>query len=164
MHTLGLSSQPFLFTGNVYNKVCDQINKVDAEVCLDILGKVCLVALAVFALYVSWKLFLPFFVVGIIIGALTYVPEQKGGCHSGSCSTGFLEEVTGVKLPRVILLALAVGNLAVHVDHHPNIFVPSVGIFTGAWIGRLAAKWYCRNTQQNRAPEPSRHTCHAHSH
>jgi hypothetical protein len=66
------------------------------------------------------------------------IPE-KGSCGGSSCTQGFIEQLTKVKLPP---LASLIANLAVtwcHIHCHPRFFVPIVGGSLGAWAGQRVA-------------------------
>lgn len=107
-----------------------------------IVEKVSVIALGVLAALTSSFLFIPTFALGTLIGMATY-KESKHSHHqhknSDSCGHGFIEEKTGVKLPESIALIAGFAAMAVHIDHHPVVFVPTVGITLGIWVGNLAA-------------------------
>lgn len=111
-----------------------------------ILEKISAAALGVFAAYVDLKLFLPFAILGIGIGIYNYMSNAKSHSHShgevgGACSQGFLEHLTGVKLPPVVSLVTNLAITACHIDHHSMVFVPIMGLSIGAWIGQNAAHY-----------------------
>jgi len=114
-----------------------------SERLFQILEKVSAVALGIFCAYASMELFIPFFLAGMAIGLYQHfssTPEQKDAARISSCAQGFLEQLTGVKLPPLISL---ITNLAItwcHIDHHTTIFVPVVGVSLGAWAGQAAGK------------------------
>lgn len=103
------------------------------------LEKVSLVALAAFAAVSDVFLFTYSFTAGMAIGLLwdgatqTQCDEQHKGC--GTCSNGFLEHLTKVKLPLGIGVVANVAILAAHIDHHATVFVPLVGVTTGIYVG-----------------------------
>lgn len=113
--------------------------------------KVCAIALGVLAAVTSYWLFLPAFAVGTLVGIATYKkPDHHHGHHhhdhkhshkaeGGSCSHGFIEQTTGVEVPRSIALMAGFAVMAVHIDHHAPVFVPIVGVTLGLWAGKLAA-------------------------
>lgn len=110
---------------------------------LYILEKVTAVALGVFCAYASMELFLPFFFVGMAVGLYQHISAQGeagGPTGTASCSQGFLEQLTGVRLPRFVSLIANVGVTWCHIDHHTTIFVPIVGVSLGAWIGQATGR------------------------
>jgi len=112
---------------------------------INVIEKVSAFALGFFAASVSLKSFLPFFFMGVCIGAYTYTQDKKT-CGRGhpvfSCANGLLEQLTGVKLPRLISLAVNVAVTVCHIDHHASVFVPVIGISVGTWIGNIGSH-YC---------------------
>ncbi len=102
------------------------------------LEKISAVALGVFALMNSAPLFISFFLLGI---GVRWYQIRSGDCASvnrtgSSCSQGFLEQVTGIRLPPLISFAANLAVIWCHIEHHPTIFVPIVGISLGAWAGQ----------------------------
>ena len=107
-----------------------------------VLEKVSALALGVFAAYVNLWLFVPFAVLGVGIGIYNYyaaVQQGRRDAAASACSQGFLESLTGVKLPAPISLLANLAITAVHIDHHSDVFVPIVGLSVGAWFGQNAA-------------------------
>lgn len=128
-----------------------------------ILEKVSLIALAVFAAYLSPKLFFPFFGAGILLGTYLYwnkkitwpIPGREckhdieEGCEndsketceheheSGGCSQGFLEQLTGVRLPPPLALGANIAITVCHIEHHSAVFAPIIGLNAGMWVGSL---------------------------
>jgi hypothetical protein len=110
---------------------------------LYILEKVTAVALAVFCAYACMELFLPFFLVGMAVGLYQHISAQgqlEGPTGAASCSQGFLEQLTGVRLPRLVSLIANVGVTWCHIDHHTTIFVPVVAVSVGAWVGQATGR------------------------
>lgn len=110
------------------------------DVCA-ILEKVSAVALGVLALMTNWQLFVPYFVGGILLGAYQQVTQENNGHshgHGSACSQGFLESITGVKLPAPLSLACNVAMTACHIDHHDTVFVPIVALILGTWTAKAA--------------------------
>lgn len=108
---------------------------------MKVLEVVSLVVLAVIACYTNYKLFLPFFGAGILLGTyMHWKTEQKptliSGSDGGGCSQGFLEQLTGVKLPAPIGLAVNVAMTYEHIVHHSKIFPPIIGLNAGYWVGK----------------------------
>jgi hypothetical protein len=112
-----------------------------------ILEKISLVALAAFAAYTNPKLFFPFFGAGILLGAYLHwnkkPKEHHGHAHEegGGCSQGFIEQLTGVKLPPPLGLAANIAITVVHIDHHDTVFVPLTGLNAGMWVGKLMGEY-----------------------
>lgn len=105
------------------------------------LEKVSLVALGVFSAYIDLKLFVPSFFAGMCISVYIYFQDKKEAqCDSSvsSCAHGFVEQLTGVKLPAAISLAANLGVTVCHIEHHATVFVPIIGVSLGAWVGKLA--------------------------
>jgi hypothetical protein len=115
--------------------------KSKMDITMNILEKVSAVALGAFSLYTSWKLFTPFFAIGLAIGAYNYFQNRKT-CHhqapGSACSQGFLEQLTGVKLPAPISLVANIAITVCHIDHHAIVFVPIIGLSMGAWVGKMS--------------------------
>lgn len=108
-----------------------------------IVEKISAVALGALAALTAFWLFLPSFVVGALIGVVGHKTSTISHSHhhkvESSCSHGFIEQTTGVKLPQSLALAAGVAVMAVHIDHHASVFVPIVGVTLGIWTGNLAA-------------------------
>lgn len=108
---------------------------------MKVLEVVSLVFLAVIACYTNYKLFLPFFGAGVLLGTYMYwnIKERPviiSDGDSGGCSQGTLEQLTGVKLPAPIALAVNVAMTYEHVVHHSKIFPPIIGLNAGVFIGK----------------------------
>lgn len=107
-----------------------------------ILEKISLCALAIFAAYISPKLFFPFMGGGIVLGAYLYwdthtEQDPEGIEDTGGCSQGFLEQLTGVKLPPPIGLGANLAITACHLEHHAAVFAPLIGLNFGMWVGKF---------------------------
>lgn len=131
---------------------CDHVHphhKPVSERLFVLLEKVSAVALGAFAAYASFELFLTFFLTGTAVGIYQYIttgPREETGHGGSTCSQGFLEQLTGVKLPPLISLG---ANLAItwcHIDHHTSVFVPIIGLGIGAWAGQTGASLCSRAT------------------
>jgi len=112
-----------------------------------VLEKISAVALGALSFYINWPLFVQFFAAGVAIGIYSGIKEQnKGGAvrPSASCTQGLLEQLTGVRLPAPVGLAVNVAVTVCHLDHHAKVFVPIVGISLGAWAGKCAAPLWKR--------------------
>jgi len=123
---------------------------------MQILEKISFVALAAFAGYTSPRLFLSFVGGGTVLSIYLHW-DAKSPCknpHSedkhthvhdegdgGGCSQGFLEKLTGVRLPAPLGLAANFAITACHIDHHDSIFVPLVGLNTGMWLGKQIGEY-----------------------
>ena len=93
------------------------------------------VALAVFAYLVDAVLFVPFFLVGSAIGfyqAVTSNDSERDHSARMGCSRGLMEQLTGIKLPRLVSLATDVAVMWCHIDHHSTVFVPMIALYSGA--------------------------------
>lgn len=106
------------------------------------LEKITAVALGVFCAYTDIQLFIPFFAIGVGVSIYEhYSGNEREGCGDPtSCSQGFMEQLTGVKLPPLLSLMT---NLAVtwcHIEHHTKVFVPIIGISIGAWMGKSVTR------------------------
>lgn len=81
--------------------------KSKMDITMNILEKVSAVALGAFSLYTSWKLFTPFFAIGLAIGAYNYFQNRKT-CHhqapGSACSEVFRRFFTGLSFQRLYLL------------------------------------------------------------
>lgn len=108
-----------------------------------ILEKVSAVALGVFSAYVSYDLFLAFFILGTAVGAYQYFysddNDRIARHKASSCSQSLLEQLTGAKLPPLASLLANLGITWCHIDHHTRIFVPIVGFSLGVWTGQSGA-------------------------
>jgi hypothetical protein len=112
-----------------------------------VLEKISLLALMVFAAYVDPILFFPFLGGGFILGlAVHYMQPKKESEHSHDhqtigCSQGFIEQLTGVRLPPPVGLAANVAIAVCHIDHHSTVFVPLIGLNAGMWLAKLAIEY-----------------------
>lgn len=116
-----------------------KISKYDSLV--GVIEKISAIALGVFSAYTSRKLFVPYFFVGFCIGVYSNIQNEKSCDHPhsvSSCAHGLLEQLTGVKLPRIVSLAANIAATVCHIDHHETVFVPVTGISLGAWAGKIA--------------------------
>ena len=116
-----------------------KISKFDSLV--GIIEKISAIALGVFSAYTSRTLFVPYFFVGFCIGIYSNIQNKDSCDHPdtvSSCAHGLLEQLTGVKLPRIVSLAANIAVTVCHIDHHETVFVPVIGISLGAWAGKTA--------------------------
>lgn len=116
-----------------------KISKFDSLV--GVIEKISAIALGVFSAYTSRKLFVPYFFVGFCIGIYSNSQNNNSCDHSSpvsSCAHGLLEQLTGVKLPKIVSLAANIAATVCHIDHHETVFVPITGISLGAWAGKIA--------------------------
>lgn len=110
---------------------------------LRVLECVSAVALGVFSAITNIKLFVPFFLVGMAIGVYQYLKEGKQAGNNApvsACSQGFLEQLTGSRLPVVISLMANIAVTLCHIDHHSDVFVPIVALTLGTWVGKVGAE------------------------
>ena len=72
---------------------------------LSVLEKISAVALGAFAAYTNLELFVPFFLFGVAVGIYDKFvnQDQCQSGHSASCCLGFLEKLTGARLPPFFL-------------------------------------------------------------
>lgn len=114
------------------------------DVLINIIEKISAIVLGIFSAYVCLELFIPFFFIGIAIGIYSYTQDKKSCDHThpgSSCAHGLLEQLTGVKLPKIVSLGANLAVTVCHIDHHAAVFVPVVGISLGAWIGKMVAHY-----------------------
>ncbi|MBA3958079.1 MAG: hypothetical protein H0X51_06775 [Parachlamydiaceae bacterium] len=102
-----------------------------------VISKAVFVAIGAFACYIEMQLFIPFFFVGMLIKTIQY--QQQGdailqGTDITSCSLSALEQLSEMRLPPMVSLAIIVATFVCHVEHHPSVFVPVTAIFLGAWV------------------------------
>lgn len=121
----------------------DLLTKENIKQVWRIVEKVSVVALGVLAAMTAPHFFVPAFALGTLLGALTAKPSYHQHKHdhqmNGGCSHGYIEDITEVRLPRQLESTAAFAVLAVHIDHHADVFVPIVGVTLGMWAGNLAA-------------------------
>jgi len=102
--------------------------------------KVSMVAIAVFAAVTDPILFAASFSLGLVIGLFDR-QHDKAAVHHGhaACAHSFLEDLTGVKMPAPLGFIANVAVLVAHIDHHPTVFTPLVGVIMGLWAGKMLA-------------------------
>jgi len=112
--------------------------------------KISVLALGVLSAMADFKLFLPFFIAGLGYGIYSAVTNQNGASHQigSACSQGFLEQITGIGLPRPVSLLANVAITACHIDHHSSVFVPVTALSFGAWIGKIGLEFSRWASQQ----------------
>jgi hypothetical protein len=69
-------------------------------------------------------------------GKCKKVPGAYEHEEGGGCSQGFLEQLTGVKLPPLIGLAANGAIMYGHIAGHSSIFVPLIGLNIGVFVGK----------------------------
>ena len=108
---------------------------------LELAEKVSLVAIGIMAALIDLPLFACTFLIGAAIGLLSDQKHLVSEHHADHalCSHGFLEHLTGIKLPAPIGLAANVAIFVAHLDHHATVFVPIVGVTMGIWAGKQAS-------------------------
>lgn len=119
-------------------------HREESRTLIGVIEKISAIALGVFSAYTNWKLFIPFFFVGVCIGVYSYLQDKRASDHmhpGSSCAHGLLEQLTGVKLPPVISLAANIAVTICHIDHHADVFVPIVGVSLGSWLGETASHY-----------------------
>lgn len=117
-----------------------------------IVEKVSLLAIGVFAAITLPKIFAITFCASIILGLIDKSIEKTDHKHQATCSHSFLEQLTGVRLPAPLGFASNVAVLLAHMEHHAPVFVPLVGMTLGLWVGKSiipktaeTVSLYCRN-------------------
>ena len=100
--------------------------------------KVSVLALGILSAMADIKLFIPFFLCGLGYGIYSAINNENAGPHqaASACSQGFLEQITGIRLPRPVSLIANVAITACHIDHHSSVFVPITALSFGAWVGK----------------------------
>lgn len=120
-------------------KTCASLfNEKNLDKAIRIIEKISVVALGVLAAMTAPELFMPAFALGALIGLCTEKQTPHRHHHhsiEGGCSHGFIEERLGVKLPDSFSLLAGTAVLAVHIDHHADVFVPITGFTLGFWAG-----------------------------
>lgn len=103
-----------------------------------VLEKISLIALGIFTAYKNINLFLPYMAAGLVLGFYSFFVDKNSSssAHGSACSQGFLEHLTGVKLPAPISLLADVAITLCHIDHHASVFVPIAAGLFGAWAGK----------------------------
>lgn len=140
------ASQTFQNCGDkaLKSEKCTQTKHSRFDPFIRTLEKVSAVALGIFSSCISLELFLPFFFFGMIIGVYTYFQNKHDCSHRhpiSSCAHGFLEQLTGVRLPAPFSLAANIAVMICHIDHHAAVFVPIVGFSLGSWAGESACHY-----------------------
>jgi len=99
--------------------------------------RVSTVALTVLAAYADLTLFIPFLFLGGAVGIYQNLNTKNltAGRENGiSCSQGFLEQLTRVKLPPLVSLGINLAITYSHITHHARTFVPIIALFSGVQI------------------------------
>lgn len=97
------------------------------------------VGLAALSAYINFSLFASFLLLGTGIGIYQHqyeaieTPNNRNGV---SCSQGFLEQLTQIKLPSFVSLGVNLAITWCHLEHHAKIFVPIIALSIGAQIGQ----------------------------
>lgn len=112
---------------------------------IEVAEKISALVLTVFAAVTQISLFVPFFLTGCAYGAYTESTDPSNNSSfssGGGCSQGFLEDITGVKLPKPVSLIANTAVTYCHIEHHSDVFVPLVGITSGIWVGKECHKGF----------------------
>lgn len=106
---------------------------------IKVVEKISLFAIGIFSAMTSFPLFIGTFAFGMGIGvwdAKNLTDRLHTHRDHALCAHGFMEHLTGVKLPAPLALAANIAILVAHIDHHATVFVPIVGMTMGIWAGR----------------------------
>lgn len=132
------------WTSKLYQTSFSEIfNEKNQDTIFRMIEKISVIALGIFAAITAQQLFIPAFAIGSLIGIC--MPKQTTPRHShqhtgdDGCSQGFIERRLGVKLPDSLSLLAGAAVVAIHIDHHADVFVPIVGLTLGVWAGNLIA-------------------------
>jgi hypothetical protein len=111
---------------------------------LAVAAKVSVIALAALAFITDRVLFYPSFALGFAFGAYRQWNSNDSldpvFRKENIAFSGLIENITGVHLPDLICLGINVSSYMIHIDHHPELFVPATGLAVGAWAGHNAAR------------------------
>ncbi len=116
----------------------------DIDQYLNVAQVVSAIAVVAFALYVDPALFAASFVFGVFVGAYQSFRRAEGdrcSTEGASCSQGVFEQLSGVKLPKIIELIASVAVVLCHIDHHPTVFIPISGLYFGARLGKAISPY-----------------------
>lgn len=119
----------------------DDSLRINARKVLDVMEKLSAIAIGIFAAISGPVYFAGSFALGVALGLLS---QRSTVCACGpagaasSCSIGFLERNTGVKLPALVSLVAGFAVMAEHIRHHSHVFVPITGVTLGYWVGTVA--------------------------
>lgn len=102
--------------------------------------------LGAFSAHTSPKNFTAFFIAGTAFGICSYFNNEKNKeklhkHESSACVDGFFSEISGVKLPGGLLVALNFFITLCHIDHHATVYVPVAGLYCGAFAGKTFTQW-----------------------
>jgi hypothetical protein len=88
------------------------------------------------------QLFLPFLGLGIAVRVYQIVTNsaENVSCGGTSGCGGILPEALGINLPPLIVFFANLAIMYCHIDHHPTIFIPIIGLWMGAWAAQLSGK------------------------
>lgn len=114
-------------------------NRYHAEPSLfrKVVEKTYIFAIVAFSIITDLDLFIPSFLFGLMVGVYNHYNEKnecKHGHSVSACSSEILAQLLSIKLPHLIALTMGVAVLIQHIEHHPSVFVPLVGIWSGAWF------------------------------
>ncbi len=104
---------------------------------IQVLEKVSAVALGFFSATASPLLFGASFITGIFIGMTQETTADSDHSHGSACSSGFIEQITGIKAPPIIGLLSNLFMTYCHIDHHTQFVVPVIGVHLGIWAGNF---------------------------
>jgi hypothetical protein len=110
--------------------------------------KIGILAVGIFSAYTNYRLFVPWFCGGVLIGGYNKYFEEKvsnsseendnNNNRSSGYSTGWLETGLGIKVPTLLALGIIVAKTIEHIDHHPRVDVPATSLILGYWLGQYS--------------------------
>ena len=117
--------------------------KSEHEEILQMLDKVCRIALAILSAMIFPLLFQISFAVGVLssIGYFIYTQgcDTSGGTLRPLCGQGYMEFLSGRAFSPWVAHVVTTLFVAAHIRHDPLFFVPFCGVFVGWWAGEEVA-------------------------
>ena len=144
MPTEATQTSSFSGCGHVHQHEQYHHERYQTSKLMNVIEKISMAALAVFSACILPELFMVSALAGMAFGTYRYytTPPEKRLDPAGSvCSQGFLEHLTGVRLPAALSLIANVAITVCHIEHHAPVFVPLVGLSIGAWAGMQTAHY-----------------------
>lgn len=111
-----------------------------SELCIEIVEKICMLALISFSATEYFGYFILGFAIGWTYRVICIIQGKENGeeMATGShCSSDrFLENMAGISFPPIMRLGIEFLTLYCHVEHHGWVFAPLVGFSAGSWVGQ----------------------------